>query len=73
LSVLYLIFNAGYTAPIGDELVRYNLCAEAIRLTRVLTTLLAKEPTLIEDAEALGLLALMLLHDSRRKTRVNPE
>ena len=73
LSVLYLIFNAGYTAPIGDELVRYDLCAEAIRLTRVLATLLAKEPTLIEDAEALGLLALMLLHDSRRKTRVNPE
>jgi len=73
LSVLYLIFNAGYTAPIGNELIRHNLCAEAIRLTRILTTLLAKEPALTEDAEALGLLALMLLHDSRRKARVNPE
>src|SRR5213082_1126968 len=73
LSVLYLIFNAGYTAPIGEELMRHDLCAEAIRLTRILTTLLAKEPSLTEDAEALGLLALMLLHDSRRKTRVNPD
>lgn len=73
LSVLYLIFNAGYTAPIGNELIRHDLCAEAIRLTRILTTLLAKEPSLTEDAEALGLLALMLLHDSRRKTRVNPD
>ncbi|HKF36601.1 MAG TPA: RNA polymerase sigma factor [Ktedonobacteraceae bacterium] len=72
LSVLYLIFNAGYTAPIGNELIRHDLCAEAIRLTRILTTLLAKEPALTEDAEALGLLALMLLHDSRRKARVNP-
>src|SRR6266516_3381811 len=71
LSVLYLIFNAGYTAPIGDELIRHDLCMEAIRLTRILTTLLAKEPELTEDAEALGLLALMLLHDARRKARVN--
>jgi len=71
LSVLYLIFNAGYTAPIGDELIRHDLCAEAIRLARILTTLLAKEPELTEDAEALGLLALMLLHDARRKARVN--
>src|SRR5258706_6537374 len=73
LSVLYLIFNAGYTAPVGDELIRRDLCAEAIRLTRILTTLLAKEPALTEDAEALGLLALMLLHDSRRKARVTPD
>lgn len=72
LSVLYLIFNAGYTAPIGNELIRHDLCAEAIRLTRILTALLAKEPALTEDTEALGLLALMLLHDSRRKARVNP-
>src|SRR5215467_14263021 len=72
LSVLYLIFNAGYTAPIGNELIRHDLCAEAIRLTRILTTLLAKEPALTEDAEALGLLALMLLHDSRHRARVNP-
>src|SRR5205807_153726 len=71
LSVLYLIFNAGYTAPMGNELIRHDLCAEAIRLTRILTTLLAKEPDLTEDAEALGLLALMLLQDSRRKARVN--
>jgi len=73
LSVLYLIFNAGYTAPMGDELIRHDLCVEAIRLTRILTTLLAKEPTLAEDAEALGLLALMLLQDSRRKARVNTD
>ena len=73
LSVLYLIFNAGYTAPMGDELIRHDLCAEAIRLTRILTTLLAKEPELTEDAEALGLLALMLLQDSRRKARVSAD
>src|SRR6266487_5856587 len=71
LSVLYLISNAGYTAPMGDELIRHDLCAEAIRLTRILTTLLAKEPAQTEDAEALGLLALMLLQDSRRKARVS--
>jgi RNA polymerase sigma-70 factor (ECF subfamily) len=71
LSVLYLIFNAGYTAPMGDELIRHDLCVEAIRLTRILTALLAKEPAQTEDAEALGLLALMLLQDSRRKARVN--
>lgn len=72
LSVLYLIFNAGYTAPMGETLMRHNLCAEAIRLARILTALLAKEPALTEDAETLGLLALMLLHDSRRKARVTP-
>jgi RNA polymerase sigma-70 factor, ECF subfamily len=73
LSVLYLIFNAGYTAPVGDRLIRHDLCAEAIRLTRVLTMLMAKEPTLTEDAEAPGLLALMLLHDARRKARVTAD
>jgi RNA polymerase sigma-70 factor (ECF subfamily) len=73
LSVLYLIFNAGYTAPMGEELIRHDLCTEAIRLTRILTILLAKEPALTEDAEALGLLALMLLQDSRRKARVNAD
>ncbi len=73
LSVLYLIFNAGYTALLGDNLIRHDLCAEAIRLARVLTLLLAKEPSLPEDAETLGLLALMLLHDSRRKARVTPD
>jgi RNA polymerase sigma-70 factor (ECF subfamily) len=71
LSVLYLIFNAGYTAPGGDELIRHDLCAEAIRLTRILAVLLAKETSLSEDAEVLGLLALMLLHDARRGARVN--
>ena len=73
LAVLYLIFNAGYTAPIGNELIRHDLCAEAIRLTRALTMLLTQETTLTEDAEALGLLALMLLHDVCHKTRVNPD
>ncbi len=70
LSVLYLIFNAGYTAPTGDTLIRHDLCAEAIRLTSILTTLLLNDPGLPEDAEALGLLALMLLHDARRLARV---
>ncbi len=73
LSVLYLIFNAGYTAPMGDALIRHDLCTEAIRLTRVLATLMAKESALTEDAEALGLLALMLLHDARRKARVTAD
>jgi len=72
LSVLYLIFNAGYIAPVGEELMRHDLCAEAIRLTFILTSLLAKERTLTEDAEAYGLLALMLLHDARREARVTP-
>jgi RNA polymerase sigma-70 factor, ECF subfamily len=71
LSVLYLIFNAGYTAPSGNELLRHDLCAEAIRLTRTLADLLGKEPALSEDPEVLGLLALMLLHDARRRARVN--
>lgn len=73
LSVLYLIFNAGYTAPLGDSLIRHDLCTEAIRLASILTMLLAQEPALPEDAEALGLLALMLLHDSRRTARVTPD
>lgn len=72
-TVLYLIFNAGYSAPIGNELIRHDLCAEAIRLTRVLVALLAQEPALSEDAETLGLLALMLLHDSRREARAGAD
>lgn len=64
LSVIYLIFNAGYSAASGDALVRQELCTEAIRLGRVLVNLLP-------DPEALGLLALMLLQDSRRQARVN--
>ncbi len=63
-AVIYLIFNEGYTAASGNELVRRDLCSEAIRLGRVLCELMPLEP------ENLGLLALMLLHDSRRETRV---
>ncbi len=70
LAVLYAIFNAGYMALDGNDLIRHDLCAEAIRLTHVLVDLLANEPTLIEDAEALGLLALMLFHNARRRARV---
>jgi RNA polymerase sigma-70 factor (ECF subfamily) len=65
LLVLYLIFNEGYLASSGDALVRRELCAEAIRLARVLCKLLPKQP------EPRALLGLMLLQDSRRDTRVN--
>ncbi len=66
LGVVYLLFNEGYAATSGAELVRTNLCAEAIRLARVLAHLMPDEP------EVLGLLALLLLHDARRGTRVDP-
>ncbi|MEV6510534.1 RNA polymerase sigma factor [Streptomyces sp. NPDC051642] len=65
LGVVYLLFNEGYAATSGAELVRTNLCAEAIRLARVLSRLMPDEP------EVLGLLALLLLHDARRGTRVD--
>jgi len=65
LAVIYLIFNEGYCATSGDTLTRHELCGEAIRLCRVLVALL------LQSAEAHGLLALMLLHDSRRETRLN--
>jgi RNA polymerase sigma-70 factor (ECF subfamily) len=65
LAVIYLIFNEGYVATIGDTLTRQELCGEAIRLCRVLMDLIP------QSAEARGLLALMLLHDSRRETRLN--
>jgi RNA polymerase sigma-70 factor (ECF subfamily) len=66
-AVIYLIFNEGYLATSGDSLVRRELCAEAIRLARLLKELYP------EDAETAGLLALMLLHDSRRRARVDAD
>ena len=71
LAVLYLIFNAGYTAPRGNDLIRHDLCQEATRLSRTLHEALDKEPSLTTDPEALGLLALILLNDSRARARVN--
>src|SRR6266567_4409099 len=73
LFVLYLIFNEGYAVTSGNELIRHELCDEAIRLARVLTMLMTKETLLDAFPEALGLLALLLLHDSRRGARVGPE
>ena len=70
LTALYLIFNEGYNASSGDALIRQELCGEAIRLTRILNDLLASDPKLEENGEALGLLALMLLHDARRHARI---
>jgi RNA polymerase sigma-70 factor, ECF subfamily len=67
LAVVYLVFNEGYTASSGDRLVREDLCQEAIRLGRLLAELMPDEP------EVMGLLALMLLVESRRATRTTPE
>jgi RNA polymerase sigma-70 factor (ECF subfamily) len=67
LAVVYLIFNEGYTASSGAGLVRDDLCREAIRLGRLLAQLMPDEP------EVLGLLALMLLTESRRPARVGPQ
>ena len=67
LAVVYLIFNEGYTASSGDKLVREDLCAEAIRLGRVLAELMPDEP------EVMGLLALMLLVESRRTARTTSD
>jgi RNA polymerase sigma-70 factor (ECF subfamily) len=65
LRVIYLVFNEGYTATSGPELMRLDLASEAIRLGRLLVEMLP-------ETEALGLLALMLLHDSRRAARASP-
>jgi RNA polymerase sigma-70 factor (ECF subfamily) len=67
LTVIYLIFNEGYVATRGQALVRTDLCAEAIRLGRLVRTLLMPQPT----AEVTALVALMLLHDSRRAARLD--
>jgi RNA polymerase sigma-70 factor (ECF subfamily) len=67
LAVVYLIFNEGYTASAGERLVRDDLCAEAIRLGRLLAELMP------DEAEVMGLLALMLLVESRRVTRTTPD
>lgn len=65
LSVVYLIFNEGYVATAGDDLVRADVCAEAIRLARLLASLMPDEP------EVHGLLALLLLVEARRPARVS--
>jgi RNA polymerase sigma-70 factor (ECF subfamily) len=67
LAVIYLIFNEGYTASSGDRLVREDLCAEAIRLARLLAELMPDEP------EVMGLLALLLLIQSRGAARSRPD
>ena len=66
LAVLYLVFNEGYAATAGSDHVRDELCDEAMRLAKLLAVLMPDEP------EALGLVALMLVQDSRRRARVDP-
>ncbi len=73
LVVIYLIFNEGYSASEGTVLIRGDLCMEAIYLGRVLVKLLEDSPELEQSSEALGLLALMLLHHARHAARVRNE
>ena len=67
LLVVYLVFNEGYSATSGDTAIRHELCAEAVRLSRILCLLLPRQ------TEARALLALMLLHDSRGAARVSED
>jgi RNA polymerase sigma-70 factor, ECF subfamily len=67
MAVIYLVFTEGYAATSGERLIRTDLCAEAIRLARLLVELMPRE------TEPRGLLALMLLHDSRRETRIDAQ
>jgi RNA polymerase sigma-70 factor (ECF subfamily) len=67
LTVIYLVFNEGYTATRGEQLIRADLCSEAIRLGRLIMMLMAPDP----PTEATALVALMLLHDSRRHARLD--
>ncbi len=71
LTVIYLVFNEGYAATRGERLIRTDLAAEAIRLGRLVLALMAPGPKGEPPAEAAGLLALMLLHDARRDSRIN--
>ncbi|HEX9070151.1 MAG TPA: RNA polymerase sigma factor [Ktedonobacterales bacterium] len=73
LRVLYLIFNEGYRGTAGSDLIRADLCDEAIRLANVLALLLRRESLFGPLPETLGLLALLLLHDARRAARVGPD
>jgi RNA polymerase sigma-70 factor (ECF subfamily) len=65
MAVIYLVFNEGYAASSGERLLRTDLCAEAIRLARILVALMP------DEAEPRGLLAMMLLHDARRDARID--